>query len=95
MSNTKTDFLSESGHWYDHKGNAKYTLIGKNGKERNTTLRDARKLILVPSVTGILGIAAKPGLVNWMIDQGISAALTLQRLEGESDYDFLNRVKLD
>jgi len=95
MSNTKTDHLSESGHWYDHKGNAKYTLIGKNGKERNTTLRDARKLILVPSVTGILGIAAKPGLVNWMIDQGISAALTLQRLEGESDYDFLNRVKLD
>ena len=95
MSKQKTDHLSESGHWYDHEGNSKYTIIGANGKERNTTLRDARKLILVPSVTGIMGIAAKPALENWKIDQGISAALTLQRLENENDNEFLYRVKAD
>ena len=31
-----------------------YTIIGKNGKERNTTLKDAKKLGLVPSVTEII-----------------------------------------
>ena len=87
--------LSESGHWYDYEGNAQYTIVGKNGKERNTTLRDARKLFYVPSVTGIIGVAAKPALENWKIDQGISAALTLERLENENDYEFLSRVKAD
>lgn len=87
--------LSESGHWYDFNGNAKYTIVGKNGKERPTTLRDARKLFYVPSVTGIIGVAAKPGLENWKIDQAIGAALTLERLENESDNAFLYRVKAD
>ena len=95
MSNHKTEHLSEAGHWYDYKGDAQYTIIGKNGKERPTTLRDARKLFYVPSVTGIIGVAAKPGLENWKIDQGISAALTLERLANENDYEFLARVKAD
>ena len=34
---------SESGHWYTEEGEPKYTIIGANGKERNTTLADARK----------------------------------------------------
>lgn len=95
MSNHKIEHLAESGHWYDYKGDAQYTIIGKNGKERPTTLRDARKLFYVPSVTGIIGVAAKPGLENWKIDQGISAALTLERLDNENDYEFLARVKAD
>jgi hypothetical protein len=33
----------ESGHWYCAvTGQPRYTTIGKNGKERNTTLRDAK-----------------------------------------------------
>jgi hypothetical protein len=35
---------SEAGHWYDKGGNPAYTTIGKNGVERPTTLRDAKKL---------------------------------------------------
>ena len=35
---------SESGHWYTQEGDPMYTVIGANGKERNTTLRDARKI---------------------------------------------------
>ena len=42
-------FTSESGHWYSQDGEPMYTLIGANGKERNTTLRDAKSLGLVPS----------------------------------------------
>ena len=62
---TKNDYKSEAGHWYDHDGNPMYTIIGANGKERNTTLRDAKKEGFVPSVTTIIGIAAKPSLENW------------------------------
>ena len=87
--------VSESGHWYTLEGKPLYTLVGKNGKERNTNLRDARKLNLVPSVTTILDVAAKPGLVNWQINQGINAALTLPREEDETDEQFLYRVRQD
>ena len=51
---------SESEHWYNKTGEAAYTIVGSNGKERNTNLRDARKHGYVPSVTTILGVAAKP-----------------------------------
>ena len=62
-------FTSESGHWYTQEGEPMYTIIGANGKERNTTLRDAKKENLVPSVTTILGMIAKPSLENWKINQ--------------------------
>lgn len=89
------ELATESGHWYDFQGNPRYTLIGKNGKERNTTLADARKGGLVPSVTGIRSMLAAPGLTNWIIDQHLDAALTLPRIEGESADDFKKRVKID
>jgi hypothetical protein len=58
-------FKSESGHWYTQEGEPMYTIIGANGKERNTTLRDAKKEGLVPSVTTIMGVVAKPALETW------------------------------
>ena len=70
-------FTSESGHWYTQEGEPMYTLIGANGKERNTTLRDAKSLGLVPSVTTILGMVAKPALENWKITQAIKSAINL------------------
>ena len=71
---TKNNYTSEAGHWYDHEGKPMYTLIGANGKERNTTLRDARSLGLVPSVTTIIGMSAKPSLDNWKITQALLAS---------------------
>lgn len=61
-------------HWYTHKGEACHRLVGKNGKERPTTLRDARKLGLLPSVTGVLDVLAKPGLDTWKLTQFAAAA---------------------
>jgi len=84
-----------SEHWYDDEGKPAYTVIGANGKERPTTLRDAKKLKLVPSVTTITACAAAPGLVNWKIDQAILSALTLTREPGEAESDYLARVKRD
>ena len=86
---------SESGHWYAQDGEPMYRIIGANGKERNTTLRDARKMGLVPSVTTILGVADKPALTAWKVDQALMAALTLPRIEGESLDDFKKRAAMD
>ena len=86
------DYASEAGHWYTRDGVPAYTVASKDGKERPTTLRDARKLDLVPSVTTILNVAAKPGLIAWMQRQVLMAALTLPRMENESEEVFLERI---
>ena len=80
---------AESGHWYDKDGEPRYTIIGVNGKERNTTLRDAKKEGYVPSVTSILNIIAKPSLENWKITQALEASLKLDR----DDIDYINKCK--
>ena len=81
-----------AGHWYDKDGNPQYTIIGANGKERDTTLRDARKLNLVPSVTTIMRIAAAPGLDLWKQQQVLKAAVTVPRLDGEPEEDWFSRI---
>jgi hypothetical protein len=87
---------SESTHWYDAKtGEPRYTVIGKNGKERPTTLRDAREHGYVPSVTAIIRQAAAPGLQMWKERQVLLAALTLSRKDGEPEEDYLNRIIQD
>jgi len=55
-------FATSSGHWYAQDGSAAYTQPNKSkpGQTRPTTLRDAKKFDLVPSVTGIIGMADKP-----------------------------------
>ena len=60
------DHAKENGHWYQKDGSPAYMIVGKNGKERPTTLRDARKLGFVPSVTTIIGCADKPPIVWWL-----------------------------
>lgn len=86
---------SEAGHWYTQTGEPAYRIIGKNGVERNTRLTDARERGLVPSVTTITGLLAKPGLNNWLQQQVLLAALTLPRADGESEENWLQRVMSD
>jgi len=93
-SKTKT-FKAESGHWYTQEGDPMYTIVGVNGKKRNTNLRDAKQLGLVPSVTTIIGMIAKPSLENWKINQALKSAITLKQLDGESFNTFLYRCKKD
>lgn len=87
--------IKESTHWYASDGKPAYTVIGKNGRQRATTLRDAREMNLYPSVTTIIGVAAKPSLENWKIDQALLSALTLPQGEDESLDDFIKRAKQD
>lgn len=90
----------ENGHWYDAvTGAAAYTIIGKNGKERNTTLADAKRLrpktILAPGVTTLIGMANKPALLPYIKKQVLFAALTLPKVEGESEDAWIDRVMAD
>ena len=89
------DFASESGHWYSRDGIPRYTVTGKNGKERNTTLRDARTENLVPSVTTVLNVAAKPALTAWLQGQVLLASLTLPKMDNEPEPDYIKRIIQD
>jgi len=92
----KQPHSSESTHWYTRDGDPMYTVPSKkDGTPRNTTLRDARERNLVPSVTTILNIAAKPGLNVWLQEQAILAALTLPRGTEETESAWLKRVVQD
>jgi hypothetical protein len=84
----------DTGHWYTKDGTPAYTTIGKTG-ERATTLRDARKLGLLPSVTTINGMLSKAGLDTWKQQQVLLAALTLPRQPNELEADWLARVMQD
>jgi hypothetical protein len=69
-----------------------YTVEAKKGGQRNTTLRDARTMNLVPSVTTVLNVAAKPALTAWLQQQVLLAALTLPKREGEGDKEYCDRI---
>ena len=61
--------------------------------ERATTIRDAKRLGLYPSVTSILGILAKPGLEKWKLDQVALACLRTPKQAEESEDYWCNRVR--
>lgn len=84
-------------HWYHKDGRACHEVPYADPSKgmRPTTLRDAKKLNLVPSVTNILQIKAKPGLDVWKLEQAILASLTLPRKAGETEDEFVKRIADD
>ena len=85
------------GHYYKIDGTPCHKVPYADPEKglRDTTIRDARKLNLLPSVTEILSILAKPGLENWKQQQTMLAALTLPRIDGETDDELIKRIKQD
>lgn len=86
---------SEGGHWYSQDGTPAYEITGANGKQRAVTLRDARKLQLLPGFSSIARLEDKPALTQWKINQALMAALTLPRISGETLEQFKGRCELD
>ena len=82
-------------HWYSQKGEPWHTITGADGEERPTTLRDARRLNLVPSVTTVQKIKARDGLERWFREQMLLSALTLPKRPDESLDDYAKRVSED
>ena len=63
-------FNPENAHWYRRDGEPLHSVPSAKGEPRPTTLRDARKLGLLPSVTNVLGVIAKPELTAWVQETG-------------------------
>lgn len=83
-----------TGHWYRSDGSPAHRMPTNDGSgQRATTIRDARRYGLYPSVTSILGILAKPGLEKWKLDQVAQATLRLPKQEDESVEYWCNRVR--
>ena len=84
---------ASSSHWYHRDGTACHEIIAKSsGLPRPTTVKDARVLNLVPSVTSVIGIKAKPGLDIWKQDNAIMAALSTPRNPSEEEKDWHSRI---
>lgn len=84
-----------SEHWYCAKtGQPRYTVIGKNGKPRPTTLRDAKAEpgTLVPSVSTINSQLAKNGLNTWFQTEAIKAAMENPKMLSEDKKDYVMRI---
>lgn len=86
---------SESQHWYARDGQPCYEVVGAKGQAVPTTLRHARSMGLVPGVSSILAMEAKPALTNWLVEQALMSALTLPRIPNETDDDFIHRARED
>lgn len=73
------------GHYYTKTGEPMYWLPKKTGTgNRSTTIKDARELGLLPSVTEVLKALDKPALTNWKIRQAVQAVVTAPDVPGEN-----------
>jgi len=82
------------GHWYRADGTPVHKLPTSDGRgERPTTIKDAKRLGLYPSVTSVLGIIAKPGLEKWKLDQVALATLRTPKQPDESEDYWCTRVR--
>lgn len=81
------DKASEGSHWYLPDGTPFYDVPNKSkpGEMRPVTLRDARTVGAVPSVTTILKCAEKPGLRRYLDRMIFEATYTTPRLPDETD----------
>ncbi len=79
--------MSNSQHWYDTDGKPCHVqpTKSKNAKSpfRSTTLADAKKLHLLPSVSGITNTLAAHGLVDWKLRKVAEACFRCPPIAGE------------
>lgn len=87
-------YSPDGGHWYFPDGKPAYEVPYADPSKgmRKTTLMDARKLNLLPSVTTILRCLHKQALVDWLIEQACLAVLTTPRGPTEELDSFVHRV---
>lgn len=73
------------GHYYASDGTPVHTQKKKGGGTRDTTLADAKKQGLFPSVTTVLDVLAKHGLNYWREEKIIEAGFAI----GPRVYEFV------
>ncbi len=84
----------KSSHWYTRLGEPMHRIMKADGSgDRATMINDAKRLNLLPSVTGILGILAKPALESWKINQAVLASLRTPKAPTEAEEYWCKRVR--
>lgn len=82
-----------SARFYTRTGEPCFEIPKKKGDgTRKPTIKDAREMGLVPSVTSILKVLDKPQLNAWKIEQACLAVLTSPRKDGEDVDSFVHRI---
>lgn len=81
------------GHWYKPDGCPLHTVKSAEGNDRNTTLADARKLGLYPSVTTITKVIANNSLDRWKQAQMLNACSANPKSESEDLADYEYRMR--
>ena len=85
--------MSKSQHWYNKDGNAVFEVPkAKGGGMRPTTIADARKLNLYPSVTTVLSVLAKPSLDDWKLQQVAERAYSNPPQDNEDAATYSRRI---
>lgn len=85
--------MEPGGHWYRPDGTACHTVPRAKGDGmRATTLSDARKLGLLPSVTTILAIVDKPQLTQWRITEALKLARVVPPMDDETPQEYAARI---
>lgn len=84
----------DSVHFYNPvDGSPVWHITGKNGRKRTPYVKEALALGLVPGVTTITKQVWSYGLQNYFVEQGIWAAVTNHQRDGETDDDYIARIK--
>jgi len=86
--------MVKSSHWYTREGAPMHRIAKADGSgDRATTITDAKRLKLLPSVTGVMGLLAKPALESWKMNQVALATLRTPKAEGEAEDYWCRRVR--
>lgn len=93
MTTAARPIEQKNAHWYAPDATPCYEIIGKTtGRPRPVNIKDAREQGLVPSVTSILQLLAKPGLESWKQEMIVLAIATTPQKPGEPIDEFVRRV---
>ncbi len=81
-------------HWYTAEGLAQHKVERATGTGlRNTNITDARKLGLLPSVTSVFKVSAKPQLERWKTSRIVEASMNHKPAEGENLESYTRRLE--
>lgn len=84
----------QDSHWYFADGRPCYEvpMATRPSETRRPTVRDARKMGLVPSVTTILKVISRPGLEMWKMEQVLLSALTHPMPKGAQPHEHIAAI---
>jgi hypothetical protein len=82
-----------TARFYTKAGEPCFEIPKKSGNGmKSPTIRDAREMELLPSVTHLIRTLNRPELNEWITEQCVLAVLTTPRKPGETDDEFVRRV---